>query len=214
MPSHDPRVDAFIAKSPDFAKPILEHVRAAVHAGCPQVEETIKWSFPFFCYKGKILCFMSAFTKHAAFGFYRGALVLGERGQNREAMGSFGRLTSVRDLPSRRVLAGFVRKAAAIAEAAGKMPVSARRGAKDLTKPAAPARPAKPALRVPPALAAALKKSAKLRARWEAFSPSHRREYLEWILGAKQEATRERRLTQAIAQIAEGKSQNWKYVRS
>jgi uncharacterized protein YdeI (YjbR/CyaY-like superfamily) len=200
MGTKDKRVDAYIAKSADFARPILEHVRSTVHAACPRCSESIKWSFPHFDYNGEILCSMAAFKQHAAFGFWKGKLVMGENDIVRGPMGSFGRITSVRDLPPRKVLAGLVKKAMALNDAGVKV--------------ARPKKHPKAELKVPAALAAALRSDALLRAQWKAFPPSRRREYLEWILGAKRDDTRARRLAQAVAQIAEGKSQNWKYERS
>lgn len=197
MGTRDKKVDAYIAKSRDFARPILTHIRAVVHAAHGDLDEAIKWGMPWFCYKGKLVAYMSAFTRHAAFGFYGGERVIGEGMENREAMGSFGRLTTVRDLPSKRIMTSFVKRAVAIAEAhlAG----------------GPPRRRVKPEAAVPAGLARALKADAALRARWKAFTPGRRREYANWIAGAKQEATRARRLTTAIAQIREGKPQNWKY---
>ena len=192
MPSRDPRVDAYIARSAAFAQPILQHVRAVVHAACPTVEETIKWSFPFFLYRGRMLCHMSAFKTHAAFGFFRDAAVLGEARTNRGAMGSFGRLTRVADLPPRRELATLVKRAVTLGDAA---PTQRRRVVQ-------------PAPKAPPALAALLAKNAKLRRRWEALPPGYRREYVEWLLSARQEATRARRLALAITRIAAGKTRD------
>ena len=121
-------MDAYIANAAPFARPILAHVRAAVHAASPDVDEAIKWGMPFFCHKGKLLAYMSAFKAHAAFGFYRGALVVGAGTEKREAMGSFGRLTRVSDLPSKGVIGRYVKRAVALAEdtAAGKRPVPSR----------------------------------------------------------------------------------------
>lgn len=110
--AHDPRVDAYIAAAAPFARPILRHLRAVVHSACPDVEETIKWGMPFFTYHG-ILCHMAAFKQHAAFGFWKGALVF-ESDKASEAMGAVGRLTTVADLPSKRALTGYVRKAMAL----------------------------------------------------------------------------------------------------
>ena len=110
MATRDPRVDAYIERSADFAKPILTHLREVVHAACPEVEETLKWNAPTFLYRG-MLCGMASFKQHCAFGFWKHALVTGESDKSEEAMGSFGRITSVRDLPSRKVLAGYVKKA-------------------------------------------------------------------------------------------------------
>jgi len=178
MAKRDRRIDAYIAKSADFARPILTHLRAVVHEACPDVEETMKWNFPHFLHGG-MLCAMAAFTQHATFGFWRGSLVVGKGAAAEKAMGQFGRITSVGDLPPRQTIVGYVKKAVA----------------------------------VPADLLAALTKNAKARKTFEAFSPSHRREYVEWIVGAKREGTRQRRIATAIEWMAEGKSQNWRYER-
>jgi uncharacterized protein YdeI (YjbR/CyaY-like superfamily) len=198
MGTRDPKVDAYIRKAAPFAQPILSEFREIVHAACPEVEEAMKWSFPHFLYKG-MLCSMASFKQHAAFGFWKGALVTG--GPPREnAMGHFGRITKRADLPSTSVLAGFVKKAAALNDQGVKV---ARVPKKAPPKPIA----------VPSDLTAAFKQSAKAKAGFAALSPSHRREYLEWITEAKTDATRGRRLAQAIAWMAAGKSRNWKYER-
>ena len=199
MGTRDPRVDAYIARSADFARPILEHLRETVHAACPDVEETMKWSMPSFMYHG-ILCGMASFKQHCTFGFWKGSLILGEDGgKSLEAMGSFGRLTSVKDLPSKRELTGYIKRAMALNEQG--------------VKAGKPKREPKPAPVAPDYFLAALKKNRKARATFEAFSPSHQREYLEWIVEAKTDATREKRLAQALEWMAEGKSRNWKYER-
>ncbi|MFA6168734.1 MAG: YdeI/OmpD-associated family protein [Gemmatimonadaceae bacterium] len=200
MATRDPRIDAYIAKSAEFAKPILEHLRAVVHAACPDVEETMKWSMPHFDYRGEMMCAMSAFKAHAAFGFWKGALVLGANAQSRDAMGSFGRITSVKELPAKRVLVGYVRKAMALNDAGIKV--------------ARPKKHPKAAVVMPADLKAALMKSKRAWAQWQAFSPGRRREYLVWVLEAKQDATRARRISAIVSQVAEGKSQNWKYERT
>ena len=202
MASTDPRIDAYIQKSPDFAKPILEHLRGVIHAACPDAVETIKWSMPFFDYKGP-LCSIAAFKAHCVFRFWKGELIGDEDGQ-RDAMGKVDRITSVKDLPPRRVLVAMVKKAAQLNEGHVAAPWQEKRAQ------ARVARAAKPVV-VPKDLAAALKKNRKAREAFEAFSPSHRREYIEWIESAKREETRTRRLETALAQIAEGKSQNWRY---
>jgi uncharacterized protein YdeI (YjbR/CyaY-like superfamily) len=199
MGKRDRRVDAYIAGSADFAQPILAHLRAAVHTACPDVEESIKWGMPFFLRRGTLFAYMASFTRHAAFGFRRSALVTGKGKVPEKAMGQFGRLTGLADLPPRATLLGYVKRAALLhdAEAAGR---------------AAPKRAArKPAIAVPKGLSAALKTNAKARKTFEALSPSHRREYAEWIVGAKREETRQRRIRTAIAWLAEGKTQNWRY---
>lgn len=198
MASHDPRVDAYIARAAPFAQPILEHLRAVVHAACPGVEETLKWSSPHFMYKG-MLCGMAAFKQHVAFGFWLGKLVT-DTGNEESAMGQFGRIASLADLPPKRTLAALVKKAAALNEAGAKLPTRTRDG-----KP-------KPPVEVPDDLAAALARNRKARATFEAFSPSHRREYVEWITEAKREETRAKRLATTLEWLAEGKVRNWKYA--
>ena len=196
MGKRDPRVDAYIAKSPDFAKPILIHIRDVVHDACPGVEEDLKWSTPSFMYKG-ILCGMAAFKQHATFGFWKHDLVTGS--PRVEGSMGFGRLTKVSDLPSKKELAAYVKKAAAL-NAAG-------------IKPERPkTRPPKPPAKAPADLMAALKKNKKALATFDAFSPSAKREYIEWITDAKGDETRARRLTTAVEWMAAGRQRNWKYM--
>jgi uncharacterized protein YdeI (YjbR/CyaY-like superfamily) len=195
MATTDPRVDAYIAKSAEFARPILKYLRAAVHAASPEIEETLKWSMPHFMYKG-MLCGMAAFKQHCAFGFWKGKLVAD---LSEEAMGQFGCITKVSDLPSKRALTAYVKKAMALNDAGVKSPTR--------TKNAKPKSPVK----VPDDLAAALRRNKKAGATFEGFSPSHRREYVEWITEAKREETRAKRLATALEWLAEGKSRNWKY---
>lgn len=199
MVTKDPRVDAYIAKSADFAKPILNHLRKIVHAGCPEVEETLKWSMPHFDYKG-VMCGMAAFKQHCAFGFWKESLIFDtDKIGEKTAMGSFGCIKSLRDLPNEKALIGYVKKAAALNEAGIKAP--------GRTKPKK-----REPLAVPADFSAALKKNAKARKTFEAFAPSKRREYLEWITEAKQDKTRNERLATSIKWLAEGKSRHWKYV--
>jgi uncharacterized protein YdeI (YjbR/CyaY-like superfamily) len=200
MGTRDPRVDSYIAKSADFAKPILTHLRELVHAACPDVEETMKWSFPHFMHKGK-MCSMASFKEHCAFGFWKGSLVLGkEFASDEKGAGQFGRITQLSDLPSKKVLIGHVKKAMELNEAG--------------VKPPARAKPKQPAedLVVPDDLATALKRNPKAKATFDNFRPSHKREYIEWLTDAKTEATRARRLETAIEWMAEGKPRNWKYM--
>ena len=200
MGNRDPRVDAYIAKQKDFAKPILAHLRDVVHAACPDVEETIKWSSPFFDYKGQPMCQMAAFKEHAALGFWKAPLIegLGPNFMNGgAAAGNFGRLTSVKDLPSRKELTGFIKAAMKLNDEG--VVVAKKKSA------------AKPAAKVPPELTAALAKNKKAKEKFDAFPPGHRREYVDWIVEAKREETRAKRVAQAVEWIAEGKSRNWKY---
>lgn len=197
MPSLDPRVDAYIADAADFAKPILLRLRKLVHAGCPAVEETLKWSMPAFTHKG-ILCGMAAFKQHCTFGFWKGELIFGTREKENEAMGQFGRITSLADLPADKVIVGWVRKAAELNQAGVK-------------KPVAPRPKVKKALVVPANLRRALQKNKKALATFEAFSYSHKKEYVEWLTEAKREETRTKRLKTTLQWLAQGKARNWKY---
>lgn len=192
----DPRVDAYIEKSAEFAS-VLAEIRERVHAACPEVDETIKWGVPHFDYKGP-MCGMAAFKQHCTFGFWKASLVMGDAAQNAEAMGHFGRITRVADLPPRKLFREYMRRAMAVNEAGVKVP--------------RPAKPSRAPLPVPDDLMGALRKNRKALATFEGFSPSHRREYVEWITEARTDATRARRLEQAVAWLAEGKPRHWKYL--
>jgi hypothetical protein len=199
MASKDPRIDAYIAKSADFAQPILKHLRKVVHAGCPEVEETLKWSMPHFDYKG-VMCGMAAFKGHCVFGFWKEALIFDPgKAPEKTAMGSFGCIKSMKDLPGEKALIGYVKKAAALNEAGIKAPGRTQPKRRD-------------PISVPAYFAAALRKNAKARKTFETFPPSKKREYLEWITEAKREETRKERLATSIKWLAEGKSRHWKYV--
>ena len=194
MATKDARIDAYIAKSAKFAQPILKRLRKLVHAGCPDVVETIKWGSPHFEHKG-MLCGMAAFKEHCAFGFWNRALKIpGKEG----AMGQFGSIKSLSDLPADKVLIGYVKEAAKLNETGVKV---------------GPIRRKLQPLPVPPELRAALKKNPAALANFEKFSPSNRREYNEWIGEAKREETRAQRAETAVGWIADGKSRNWKYMR-
>lgn len=205
MATTDPRVDAYVAKSAPFARPVLLHLRAVVHAAVPDVEETIKWGFPHFMKDG-IVCSFAAFKAHCAFNLWKGRKLLGEEASD-GAMGQFGRIASVADLPRKAELVRIVRQAAALNAPGAKAPRAAAE------KAPAKARKPRPEAKVPPDLAAALRKDAKARATFEGFPPSARREYVDWIVEAKAAETRARRLAQAVAWMAEGKRRNWKYER-
>ena len=199
MATTDPRIDAYIGRSAAFATPILTLLRGAVHEACPGAEETIKWGMPFFVMDGRILAHMAAFKQHCAFGFWRGRGAP-DQGKNDEAMGQFGRIESISDLPARRELIRLIKASAREAVAA----VPTQLPAKAKAKP-------KPALPVPEALAAALRGNPAAQEAFDAFSNSHRREYIAWIVEAKREETRARRVAEAVAQLAEGKARHWKY---
>ena len=196
MAKRDRRIDAYIAKAAPFAQPILQHLRDVVHEACPGVEETMKWSTPHFLHKG-MLCGMAAFKAHVAFGFWKGALVLGSDGKDKAAMGQFGRLTKLDDLPSDRTLKSLVKKAMKLNEAGEKLP--------------RPPKHPKPPVVAPDDLAAALKRNKKAQATYDGFPTSHKREYVDWITEARRPETRKRRLASAIEWMAQGKSHNWRY---
>lgn len=196
MPTIDPRIDAYIAASPDYAQPILKHLREVVHAACPEVEETMKWSSPHFLYKG-MLCHMASFKAHCAFGFWKGSLLFPDLAE-KESMGHLGRITSLTDLPAKKMIAGYVKQAMKLNDDG--VPTPAR------AAPKAP-RP----LEVPDYFLDALKKNNAALTVFNAGSTSFKREYVDWLVDAKTEATRLRRMEQAIEWLAEGKARNWKY---
>jgi uncharacterized protein YdeI (YjbR/CyaY-like superfamily) len=195
MGKRDPRVDAYIKKAQPFARPILKHLRRIVRTGCPGCEESIKWQMPFFDYNGSV-CFMAGFKQHATFGFWKGKLLFGN--EDKGAMGHFGRLTSINDLPAEKQLIGFVRKAAELNDLGVKRDrPRASRNRKIV---------------VPADLRSGLAKNSKARKTFEDFSYSRKKEYVEWVTGAKRDETREKRVKIAISWLAQGKPQNWKYL--
>lgn len=201
MEKYDPRVDAYIEKAADFAQPILRHVRQLVHGTAPQVTETIKWGMPFFDYKGPV-CQIASFKQHCAFGFWKATLLNDPHGlinAGEAAAGSFGKLNSMADLPSDEILVEFISQAIALNEA----------GVKGSMKTAA-ATP-KAEISMPHYFAEELAKAPQALANFENFSPSQKREYLEWITEAKTDATRDKRLLTALEWISEGKTRHWKY---
>lgn len=195
-------VDDYIAKKADFAKPILKHLRELVHKTCPDVEEKMKWSMPFFDYKGEMLCHIAAFKQHAVMGFWKAALmkdpVLMETAKSEVAMGHLGRITSLKDMPSDKKITGWIKEAMVLND----------KGIKLTKKPASVAQVE---TAIPAFFADALKKNKKAKQVFENFAPSHRKEYLQWITEAKTEETRNKRMATAIEWIAEGKGRNWKY---
>jgi uncharacterized protein YdeI (YjbR/CyaY-like superfamily) len=195
MAKKDRRVDAYINGAQQFARPILKHLRKVVHTGCPDVEETTKWQMPFFEYKGPV-CFMAAFKEHATFGFWKGSLLFGNK--DKRAMGHFGRITSISDLPNVKILIGYVRKAAELNEAG--------------VKKARPRSRTRQKLTVPSDLKAALLKNVRAKKTFDNFSYSHKKEYVQWITDAKREETRRRRLATTIRWLSQGKVQNWRYL--
>lgn len=200
MATIDPRIDAYIEKALPFAQPILVHLRGLVHKACPGVGETIKWGFPHFEYKG-LLCSMASFKQHCAFGFWKAALMTdAEQFLNRignTGMGHFDRITTIKDLPSDKVMIAYIQEAMKLNEDGIQLSRSGR--------------VKEGSIEVPDYFREALEKDKKAFDNFEGFSLSAKREYLEWITEAKTESTRLKRMTTAIEWISEGKGRNWKY---
>lgn len=218
MVTTDPRVDDYIAKAQDFARPVLERLRALVHKACPAVEETVKWRMPSFEHKG-LLCGMAAFKQYCTFGFWKHELlkdlkIAGTGGKSASKAGRksaagagekagdilerLGKIRSAEALPSDRVLLAIIKEAVRLNEEGVKLPAKPRN--------------AKP-IRIPADFAAALEAASDAKANFDRMSPSHKREYLEWITEAKTAPTRERRIATAVQWIAEVKPRNWKYMK-
>ena len=206
MAQTDPKIDVYIAKAQPFAQPILSHLRRVLHKGCPGVEETIKWSHPFFEHRGAIICHMAVFKSHCSFGFWGeeiGAVLREADAVQEGAMGTLGKISPLKDLPSDKAMLGWIHEARKFIESGNyTSPIAARR--KVVKAP-------KPAPEPPMEFSTALKKNKKATAVFAAFSPSCKREYVEWITDAKRPETREKRIETAVEWIAEGKQRNWKY---
>ncbi len=201
MPAIDPRIDAYIEMKAEFAKPILKHLRQLIHKACPDVEETIKWSMPFFDYKGNTLCAMSAFKAHCGFMFWKSKLMRDPEGilqvTERGAMGNFDRITSLKDLPLDKILIAYIKEAAMLNEMNTKLPPRKKAVATEL--------------KILDDFDSAISKNKKAKTVFENFTSGKKKEYIEWINEAKTEATKIKRIETAIEWIAEGKSRNWKY---
>jgi len=199
MEKHDKRIDIYIENSADFARPILIHIRELVHRVAPEVSETIKWSFPHFEYKGTV-CHMAAFKQHCTFGFRKASLLPDPHnilnGENSSAMGQFGRITTLSDLPSDAILELYLKNAILLNETGVKL---------------SPARKSASMVNVPDYFLEALAKNPLAQSTYESFSNSHKKEYIEWVTEAKTEKTREKRLATTLLWLSEGKSMHWKY---
>lgn len=202
--SNDKRIDAYIAKSQEFAQPILNHLRGLIHQAIPEVEETIKWGMPFFDYKGP-LCNMAAFKKHVVFGFWKGNLIKDPKGvltqraaDGGNAMGHFGKITSLNDLPSDKIILNLITQAKKLNDDGVKLP---------------PKKAIAKTLDIPDDFTKALKKNKNALTTFENFSYTNKKEYVEWITDAKTEKTRNQRLITAIEWMGEGKVRNWKYFK-
>ena len=204
MAKKNPKIDAYIAKAADFAKPVLIHLRKLVHQACPDVEENLKWGMPSFEYKG-LLCGFASFKQHCTFGFWKASLMKDAKvllgNESRAAMGNLGRITSMKDLPKDSIITGWIKEAMKLNDAGIKV-----------TK-AKPQKYDKNELLIPKYFTDAVKKNKNALATFEKFSYSARKEYVEWITGAKSEDTRNSRMEQAIEWMAEGKPRHWKYMK-
>lgn len=202
MPAYNKAIDAYIAKSADFAKPILEHWRELVHRACPDVEEKMKWSMPHFDYKNEMMCGMAAFKQHCAFGFWKASImkdpVLRETAQTEVAMGHLGKITSLRDLPSDKKIISWIKEAMALNDNGIKLPSKIKKTETG-------------SIALPDYFGKALARNKKAKAVFEAFSPGKQKDYILWLTEAKTEDTRNKRMTTALEWIAEGKGRNWKY---
>ncbi len=201
MPATDKRIDAYIEKKATFAKPILNQLRKIVHKACPDVEETIKWSMPFFDYKGSTLCAMAAFKEHCSFMFWKAKLLKDPESilqvSERDGMGNFGRITSVKEIPSEKILTAYIKEAMKLNE--------------ENIKIIKPKKPAPVNLEIPVDFIATLQKNKQAQTVFDNFPPGKRKDYILWITEAKTEPTKLKRIEMAVEWIAEGKSRNWKY---
>ncbi|HJY63426.1 MAG TPA: YdeI/OmpD-associated family protein [Ignavibacteria bacterium] len=201
MVKKDKRIDAYIAKAQPFAKPVLNHIRSLVHKACPDAEETMKWSFPHFNYKGTMMCSMASFKQHVAFGFWKASIMKDPKKMlnSSEAMGHLGRITSVKDLPADNVMIQYIKEAARLNEEGVKLPSKPVKEKKKLV--------------IPDYLIKAISKNKEAKKTFDEFSYSNKKEYVEWITEAKTEDTRNNRLTTAVEWMAESKVRNWKYLK-
>jgi uncharacterized protein YdeI (YjbR/CyaY-like superfamily) len=202
MSKKDERIDAYLEKSAEFAKPILMHLRALVHQACPQIEETMKWSMPFFDYKGAV-CNMASFQQHCSFGFWKASLMTDYHKimtEGHEAPGQLGQIKSLQDLPSDEILVGYIKEAVRLNEEGVKVP-------------AKPKTTEKKELVIPECLVSALETNSVASETFENFSYSKKKDYAEWLNEAKTDDTRYKRLATAIEWLTEGKARHWKYER-
>jgi len=202
MENKNERIDIYIEKSADFAKPILKHLRSLVHKACPEIKEAWKWSFPHFDFMESSVCSMAAFKQHCTFGFWKASIMPDPEKiltlKERDAMGHLGQIKSLKDLPSDKILITYIKEAA-------------RLNKEGITLPPRPKSTKKKELEVPDYFLKALNKNKTAKKVFDKFGYSHKKEYVEWITGAKNEETRQSRMNTALEWIAEGKSRNWKY---
>jgi uncharacterized protein YdeI (YjbR/CyaY-like superfamily) len=202
MSSYSPAIDQYILKAKPFAQIILDHLRVTIHQACPEVEEKLKWGMPFFDYKGKMMCNMAGFSQHCSFGFWKASIMkdpkkvfIIDRG---EGMGQFGKITSIKDLPSTSILKSYIKEAMKLND-------------EEIVVPKPPKVNDNSLPQIPDYFLKALKKEKPIHENFTALSPACQREYVQWITEAKTEATRLKRMNAALDWIAEGKKRNWKY---
>lgn len=200
MEKYNPLVDEYIEKSPDFSKPILNYIREIVHEFCTDAEEAIKWKFPTFMYKGKILCSMVSFKAYCSMGFWLHGEMQTiknlETDVEKTNMFSLGKITKLEDLPSKPQLKKIILEAMELTDMGVKLKKAA---------------PTKTETAVPDEFQNVLDQNKKVLEIFQKASPSFRKEYINWITEAKTETTRNKRMEQAIEWISEGKGRNWKY---
>lgn len=203
MTKKDKRIDTYIARSQPFARPILRHIRALVHAACPEVQETIKWGFPHFNYRDEMMCSMASFKEHCAFGFWKASLMkdktLRRNAESESSMGHLGKISSMDDLPSDKKMTAYIKEAMALNDSGAKVKRS-------------PAAQEKKELLIPDYFSAAIRRNKKAFDIFNGFSYSNKKEYVQWVAEAKTEETRLSRLSTAVEWISEGKIRNWKYL--
>jgi uncharacterized protein YdeI (YjbR/CyaY-like superfamily) len=203
MGNYNKAVDQYIAKAQSFAQPILMHLRELVHEVCPDTEEKMKWSFPHFDYKGEMMCSMASFKQHAAFSFWKAALMkdksLAEKASAQEAMGHLGKICSLEDLPPDKKLKAWIAEAMKLTDDGMKLPANRKKTVTEQNTPAW--------------FEKALKANPKAWKQYQLFTAGKKKEYIEWLSSAKTDSTREKNLALAVEWISEGKVKNWKYLK-
>ena len=184
-------VTTYIENAASFAQPILSKIREIVHQACPEIEENLKWSFPHFNYRGKIICSMAAFKQHCAFTFWLAAQLkdqdkILQRGESQKSMGHLGKLQSPDQIPDQNILINYIHEAINLSQAESRVV----RKLTDRTE-----------IKIPVELEAALKKNKEVYRKFDQLPYSHRREYVNYITEAKKADTRERRITKTIEKL-------------
>ena len=202
MAKNNPGIEAYISKAEPFAQHVLNHLRTLVHDVCPDVEEKLKWGMPHFDYRGSMMCSMAAFKQHCAFGFWKASVMQDPKGlfEPQAGMGHFGRITSLKDLPPDKTIASYIREAMKLNDAGVKLKSPSKSKQKK-------------SIEMPEFFTNALQRNKTAKQYFEAFTPSKQKDYIEWLAGAKTEATREKRLETAMGWISEGKPRHWKYAK-